>query len=215
MLVVVGLCRLGPAISTSTGCRPSTGRQLAFEDLEVAMAEAEAALPSTPSRARSAAGAKRNLGRLPKELRAVPQRRTSSKSRVTARRAWHSGCAGQHARSAPSARPPRMSGTPASHGRALRSGHRPRGPPCGAAAPSRAPRPGQRARRGRARARAAAHVRRCGEPNAGAGVVYDQIEPVTVRMHTRTQLPHTATAVSRLRGCARLFSTVSAVTIAA
>jgi transposase len=43
-------------------------RQLAFEDLEVAVAEAEAAPPSTPSRARSAAGAKRNLGRLPEEL---------------------------------------------------------------------------------------------------------------------------------------------------
>ncbi len=43
-------------------------RQLAFEDLEVAMTEAEAAPPSTPSRTRAAAGAKRNLGRLPKEL---------------------------------------------------------------------------------------------------------------------------------------------------
>jgi hypothetical protein len=43
-------------------------RQLAFEDLEVAMTEAEAATPSAPSRARAAAGAKRNLGRLPKEL---------------------------------------------------------------------------------------------------------------------------------------------------
>ena len=43
-------------------------RQLAFEDLEVAVAEAEAATPSAPSRARPAAGAQRNLGRLPKEL---------------------------------------------------------------------------------------------------------------------------------------------------
>jgi transposase len=43
-------------------------RQLAFEDLEVAMAEAEAAKTSAPQRARPAVGAKRNLGRLPKEL---------------------------------------------------------------------------------------------------------------------------------------------------
>ncbi len=44
------------------------GRQLALEDLEVAMAEVEAAKSSAPPRARLAAGAKRNLGRLPKEL---------------------------------------------------------------------------------------------------------------------------------------------------
>ena len=43
-------------------------RQLAFEDLETAMAEAEAATTPAAPRARSAAGAKRNLGRLPKEL---------------------------------------------------------------------------------------------------------------------------------------------------
>jgi len=42
-------------------------RQLAFEDLEVAVAEAQAATTPARSRARSA-GAKRNLGRLPKEL---------------------------------------------------------------------------------------------------------------------------------------------------
>lgn len=43
-------------------------RQLAFEDLEVSVAEAEATTPSAAPRARSATGAKRNLGRLPTEL---------------------------------------------------------------------------------------------------------------------------------------------------
>ena len=55
-------------IHDGVGRSSADERQLAFEDLEVAMAEAEAAKTSASSRARPAAAAKRNLGRLPKEL---------------------------------------------------------------------------------------------------------------------------------------------------